>query len=587
MPVISAANFRDDPGIGRGNPPTSDCVFNGEMVDDLTTVSAPAARALTRASWRGGRPRLSLTWSLPGGRVDIGLLLFLLLFLDVKLAIKVPVLAVVYWCRPGLSVRTQVPVFYPLILVVAVIEWLLFRSSAPAHYDLVAGFGLLGWVLCLGAAHQVRLFADRNDRETLDRTLRVFFLLNALVSLWDLARIAWEVQAFNPYLYQGMYQKYFIRTGDYIHGVTFDTSTTNALINAFGVVWFLARRQGWMVLCCMGCLLLTGSNFTNLLLLAVLAWMFIRRSDRQQKGGIVLCVLMGVVFLGKVSPQNQTYVDETVARWEHPRPASPADPHAGWDLEDLRRTIIARHYLDSVHQAAIILLQEKIARSRTHPSLWTPKPSLPEPDINTSPYQSRADTTDEQRGAQQFVAAHARALPRSSAPGLPDDGRLPGKIIAAGDVLSFYRAHPGKILVGDGPGNFSSKLAFRATGLNIAGGYPRRWSYVHPDFLKYHLDLFLAYFSKPKESHSLVNTPDSVPLQMLGEYGLLGLGLFAGGYLFFFVQRARDADRRKGKTNASAWPLLVLMTGTFFVGYWFEQLSIVVLFELMIYIDGI
>jgi hypothetical protein len=519
--------------------------------------------------------------------VDVGLLLFLLLFLDVKLAIKIPALVLACLCRPGLSLRGKVPVFYFLILVLGIVEWLLSRAAAPPHYDLVAGLGLLGWVVCLGASHQMRLFADGNDRETLERTLRLFFILNALVSLWDLAKIAWEVQAFNPYLYQGMYQKYFVRTGDYIRGVTFDTSTTNALINAFGVVWFLARRQGWMMLCCMGCLLLAGSNFTNFLLLGVLAWMFIRRSDRQQKGGIVLCVLMGVIFLGKISPQNQTYVDQTVARWWRPQPAAPTDPYAGWDFEDLRRTIISRHYLDSVHQAGILLLQARIARSEAHPPLWTAKPAIPQPDINTSPYQSRADTTDEQRRAQQFVAAHAPSLARASAPGLPDDGHLPGKIVAAGDVLSFYETHPGKTLLGNGPGNFSSKLAFRATGLNIAGGYPGRWTYIHPDFLRYHLDLFLAYFSKPKESHSLVNTTDSVPLQMLGEYGLLGLGLFVGGYLFFFYKRAREGDRQRGKTNASAWPLLALMTGAFFVGYWFEQLSIVVLFELMIYIDGI
>ena len=47
----------------------------------------------------------------------MGLLLFLVLFLDVKLAIKVPVLAIVCICRPGLSIWNKVPVFYPLILV--------------------------------------------------------------------------------------------------------------------------------------------------------------------------------------------------------------------------------------------------------------------------------------------------------------------------------------------------------------------------------------------------------------------------------------------------------------------------------------
>eukprot|EP01039_Chlorochromonas_danica_P015397 gene15397-18091_t len=42
-----------------------------------------------------------------------------------------------------------------------------------------------------------------------------------------------DAHAINPFRYQGQYQKYFLGTGDYIKGVTFDISTTNAVINAF------------------------------------------------------------------------------------------------------------------------------------------------------------------------------------------------------------------------------------------------------------------------------------------------------------------------------------------------------------------
>ncbi|TDW96612.1 hypothetical protein [Dinghuibacter silviterrae] len=539
------------------------------MIDELTTVAAPLAPHLSK------RKRRALTWTPPflHGSIDVGLLLFLLLFLDVKVAVKIPALILAFLYQPAFS--KKIPPFYIGIILLTVVEWLLHRGSVPPHYDLVAALALFGWILCAGAAQQVRGFSEGD----VERTLTVFFLINILVSLCELGRIMWEIKALNPYLYQGMYQKYFIRTGDFIRGVTFDTSTTNALINAFGVVFFLTRRKGWMMLCCMGCLLLTGSNFTNLLLLVVMAWMFIFRSDRLQKGGIVLCVLMGVIFMGKVTPQNQAYVDETFDRWMH-RTQNDQATTAGAGPSD--REMFARHYMDSVQQAGIARI-----KAQTVAPAWTAKPEIPQPDINSAPYQSRADTTDEQRRVQQFVAAHLSGLPRSSATGLPQNGHVPGKVLALKDLVSFYREHPTRVFLGDGPGNFSSKLAFRATGLGVAGGYPGRWTYIHPDFLKYHLDLFLAYFSRPKESHSLVNTPDSVPGQLLGEYGLLGLGLFVGGYLVFFARKAVRADRLRGKTNAAAWPLLGLMAGAFCMGYWFEQLSIVVLFELMIYMDGV
>jgi hypothetical protein len=74
-----------------------------------------------------------------------------------------------------------------------------------------------------------------------------------------------EIGFINPYRYQGLYQKYFIGTGDFIRGITFDTSTTNAVISAAGIFYGICRRRIALSLCCMVVLLMTGSNFTNLL----------------------------------------------------------------------------------------------------------------------------------------------------------------------------------------------------------------------------------------------------------------------------------------------------------------------------------
>ena len=124
---------------------------------------------------------------------------------------------------------------------------------------------------------------------------------------------------------------------------------------------------------------------------------------------------------------------------------------------------------------------------------------------------------------------------------------------------------------------FSSKLAFRATALKIAGGYPQRFSFIGTDFKENHLALYLAYFTRSSRGHSIINTPNSTFGQLLSEYGLAGLGCFLVFYLGFFGKNYKQLTY--------GIPLLLLMTGFFFVDYWFEQLSVTVLFELLLFLD--
>ncbi len=114
--------------------------------------------------------------------------------------------------------------------------------------------------------------------------------------------------------------------------------------------------------------------------------------------------------------------------------------------------------------------------------------------------------------------------------------------------------------------------------MDITGAYPAKYVYISPDFLTHHLDIYLAYFSRPKQLHSLTNNPDSVYGQLLGEYGVAGLGAFLLFYAGFFIKRL--------KRHTYGIPLVLLMAGAFWMGYWFEQLSIIVLFELLLFTDG-
>jgi hypothetical protein len=131
--------------------------------------------------------------------------------------------------------------------------------------------------------------------------------------------------------------------------------------------------------------------------------------------------------------------------------------------------------------------------------------------------------------------------------------------------------------MGDGAGNFSSKLAFRASGLGFAGGYLQKHIYIDPDFLSNHLDIYLNYFSKKTDLHSLGNSPNSVYDQLLAEYGLLGFIAFLIYYVGYFLKHY--------KSLTYGLPILMIVLGLFFIEYWFEQLSILVFFELLLLLN--
>src|SRR5450432_1518699 len=429
--------------------------------------------------------------------LDWQLLLFLVLFLDVKIICKLIAILFIYSFRPGtrfgLSIRaSRLPLFYFGMIGIALLDWLLYGLYADINYNITLICGVLIWLCCFLAIHQVKLSVERAEPAVLHRTLLVFFTINAAISFIALARIMIETGALNPYTYQGHFQQYFLGTGDYIRGLSFDTSNTNAFINAFGVLYFLYRKQVAMILVCMSVLLLTGSNATDLLLLVALAWLFFFKSDRERKSLIIVCCFMTVLFLVKVSPQNDKYVARTakqtlkegkvddsvvnriVARITD-MPDSELDPGQ-------IKLKIATQYLDSVSYL-FWLYKDSIYRLRgilspvIHPML--------QPNINRPEYQSREDTGFMRQRLVQFIRDRDMAKQVSAA----GEGccRIPGKLIALMQTEKFMTAHPAKLLTGNGLGRFSSKQAFRSTGLGIAGKYPAGLRYIARDFLDQHL----------------------------------------------------------------------------------------------------
>jgi hypothetical protein len=330
-------------------------------------------------------------------------------------------------------------------------------------------------------------------------------------------------------------------------------------------------------------LLLTASNFINLTLMLVLALLFIFKSTRDQKSVIANCLMFLVVFMAKISPQNNQYVVETFKNTFHKKPPSFLNTlvvDKKITIEPSPETIkrkFAKHYLDSLSVIDDkINPPKKIPRSiRILPKTDAGHIFIEKPDILLPFYQASKAVTREQTCLLHFIDTHKTNLPISGQNSVSD--HLPGKAIAFLQTLRFLRLHPSKIIAGDGMGNFSSKLAYRTTGLGFSGDYPSNHIYINSDFLTNHLDVYLNFFSKRAESHALINSPNSVYDQLLVEYGLLGLLAFAIWYLWFFASHYKQLTY--------GIPLLLLLVGIFFIDYWFEQLSVLVFFELLLFLD--
>lgn len=522
--------------------------------------------------------------------LDWKLLLFLLLFCHVKLLLKIAAVILIYVLRPdfnfGLRLRkSRLPLFYIAMIGIAVINLFGTGLYRDTHYDMAFALGCGYWLLCLLAMHQVKLAVEKNEPEIIYNTIVVFFILNALVSLITYAGIVIETGTINPYRYQGNYQKYFIGTGDYIKGISFDTSTTNAVLNAFGILFFLYKRRLPMTLLCMFVLLLTGSNMINILLVLTFLFILIFQSDRDQKSVILICLAMLIIFWVKISPQNNNYI---AATWEKIvgkdkinvlRPAANLRITERADstlTPDEKKEKIAQLYVDSI-TLALSKVKKTVVQEVLPDTVLsvTGKPVLPHDNIHTPAFQHKWDTTAFQKQLASYVKKEKLD---DSTVQIPGAKKLPGKLKAWKQTLAFFKQHPGKLIMGTGMGNFSSKLAFRVTGLGIAGNYPVQYRYVNPDFKENHLELQLSYYTRNDSLHSLTNSPNSVYNQLLSEYGIAGLLAFGFLYLFFFAKQFRILSYGR--------PVLLLMGVVFFTDYWFEQLSVVVFFELLLFLNN-
>jgi hypothetical protein len=499
-------------------------------------------------------------------QINVPLLVFLILFLDVKFVIKV--IAIVFLLvyernlHFGLSVkRSRLPLFYFLILAVEVVKYLVLTRNYSLNYLLVFGMGLLQWLLCLLAIHHIKLYVDRDPPEKTHNTIRAFYLLNFAVSLLFVL-----VLIIHPSLltFWGAGSDISINhpsAGDTILGISFDSSTANATINCLGLIYFLYKRDVLFSALCLLVVISCTSNTAFIFMEVVLVLMILTVRSKALRIRSVIAAGSMVLLYMLVSAHNREYVRNYFVQLYILNKDTSLVAHQGDSVyvRDARDSLVkeARAIDDNAYAV------DKKGLKRAFGNLV----SLEE----TPPVKKRSSEVD---SIEKGMIVDSSIYPVISEKAYKSK---PGKLISFVQTYFFLRMNMRHILFGSGVGNFSSKLAFRVSGSGVQGTFPQKYEYVSPEFRYNHLKTYQFYASQDASRHSVTNFPFSVYNQISGEYGLIGILLFCFGYLWYFVSRFR-------RLSYGRYMLCALMA-FFLMEYWFELFSLVIVFELFLLLN--
>ena len=499
---------------------------------------------------------------------DLLFLLFLLMMLYVSLAVKLAALVLIFFYRRDFKIvkLKELPLFYVGMMLYVIFQ-LAFNFQLGLNYNLLAALSFVFWSASFLVLYQIRYTIKTQGVERVENALKWFFICNAAITCINLLRIIIEIRDINPYTFDSLNFKYFASTGDYLRGITFDISTVNNIINSFGILFFLYRSKYPLSILCFLVSMFTTSNVGNIMLLFLFLYILVFDRSLWHKSIVVCYIAFMLVFVVKISPSNLNYLNNQISSIFH-----------------LKKKILQKHYEDHSYKDNLI---EKYANQKKAKIL--------------SGFDNYKNVVERIVETEQGTLKKKR---KADSVCIKDEGRLRDKYLNIytqfyGDTLAaseqaYYKKYPGKLLsfietinavkksnktlvMGYGADNFSSKLAFKATNIAIAGKYVDKLAYVSPQFRENHLKLTLRYYLEPISEHSMINFPNSVFNQLLGDYGIIGLALFFILYVGFFLKRFKQLTYGK--------LLLPLCLAFLLTDYWFESLTILIIFEVMMFID--
>jgi len=522
---------------------------------------------------------------------DPGLLLFLVFMMNYRFAFKILALVVVYVWRPNFKFkRDGLFFFYVSILLIAIANYLFVSRDFSLPHTLLVATGCLIWLACLLSYHQVRLWVDTNPAERLINTLKLLTLLNFAISAYDFLKVAVITRTVNPYT-QISPPPYGISSGDLIGGVFGEMHLVNTIVSCFLVLFFLYQTNFFYTVLALIPFLLTGSNLGTLLLSTLLFWVFVFNRHLIKKYFAIVGIAIISLFYIKVTPENQKYMLEVAGKVygqftgkrNKTKPRPPLPPTGVSALPDTQAALPPKRKLTK-NELIVLYLQQKHKNRKGNETT-----GVSQHDVSTFKILNSYERLLRQEEARESDRVFFRkdSLKRAKLQNpLFEYGRLKrfdldaeaGKLTSFKQTATYLSQSGTRMAFGGGVGSFSSRLAFIASGLvtdsRILMQLPR---YETPEFVENHKAIFKYLMFLDDETHSITNLPFSWYNELLGEYGLLGLLAFVVFYLAFFARRARHYSYGR--------IIFVAMLGFFLFDYWYERLSVMVFFELIMLVD--
>jgi hypothetical protein len=505
------------------------------------------------------------------------LLVFLILLCNYRFSFKIAALAGIYFYRPDFKFkRDGIFFFYLAMIALGIVNSAFFHVRDTAGQWGVLFTSSLIWTGGLLAYHQIRLFTEKSDPVRLLNTIKVLAVVNLLVSLFDLLKVMVATGAVNPYA-QISAPPYGISSGDLIGGVFGGMHLVNTILSAFLLITFIYYGNFTFVLICLIPFLLTGSNFSTLMLAVMLIYAIITLKNTVRKYYALFCLPVIILFYIKVAPENARYMSNLIAKMITREPQSSevvqAQPaNVPPLMQRLDKEQLIQLYLEYKRRQGAKLnsnlndehlqIYRKIAHYEQDRKTFEIE--------NTNYVFFKKDSIKNAKLNSEFYEyGKLRQY---------DFNREAGKVTSFRQTISYLKENPANMMFGAGPGGFSSRMAFISSRIvddsRLLMLAPK---YETAEFRQNHKSIFKYLMFLDDESHSIINLPFSWYNQVAGEYGLLGILAFILLYLLYFVRILPLS--RCGRI------LLPAMIAFFLFDYWFERLSVMVVFEMLMLLD--
>jgi len=507
-------------------------------------------------------------------KADIPLLLFIVGVANVKLYIKVAAIVLysiylLYKQYPRQK-TTGIVKFYLLMPLIGSIGAVWHGSFAEDSYWFSFSMSCMLWLLAAATTVLLQQSVGTLAKETVITTLKLFFLLNALVSVSELIIMIIESGQLVPYWYWEPTEYYGGSTGDHIKGITGNISITNAGINAIGILYFTYHRYLKTAIFCTVVLLLCTSNLTLIfLILTLLAMLMFATKKLVKRYTFYVLLTIGMVYpflsLNNVKYVQHVYstnIKESDKEKKNLTPKSNNIDYLDYEkypINDKHTVQKESHYKLMLNDTALISYKDNLKYINAEERLKS-----------TSNSNLKLEPAKLQKTISYWYGTPYEETPLTSYKSFI-------KLYSMKQIWWYWKSAKKNIVFGAGMGNFSSKQAIKSTGLGWQGTYPRKYIYIGKDFLQYHLYTLMYVFSLPISEHSVINMPNSVYNQIAGEYGLAGIVIFMIFYVGFILKYI--------KRLKVGWYICMFFFPFLAFDYWFEMLSVTVFFELIILLE--